>query len=107
MTGGEPNGRGPGGLLAATAAPLILAAVGTVHPHHLTVATARHWTVLHVVLLPVFPLLATGLVVPIINLVSVEQHPVPPTCSSSTPLMNGPKGVTSNRQLNSEMLTWI
>ncbi|MFI6377097.1 hypothetical protein [Streptomyces sp. NPDC050546] len=48
-----------------TAAPLLLAAAGVVHPRHLTAATAGHWAGLHIVLLPVFPLLVLGLVVPV------------------------------------------
>ncbi|MCW6006062.1 hypothetical protein K1W54_15955 [Micromonospora sp. CPCC 205371] len=45
--------------------PLLLAAVGLVHPHLLTPATAGRWAALHIVLLPVFPLLAAGLLVPL------------------------------------------
>ncbi|MEJ3747451.1 hypothetical protein WEI85_29710 [Actinomycetes bacterium KLBMP 9797] len=45
--------------------PLVLAAVGLIHPHLLTDATADRWAALHVVLLPVFPLLALGFVVPL------------------------------------------
>jgi hypothetical protein len=45
--------------------PLALAAAGLVHPHLLTAATADRWATLHIVLLPVFPLLALGLVVPL------------------------------------------
>ncbi|WP_406430911.1 hypothetical protein OHB00_03000 [Streptomyces sp. NBC_00631] len=48
-----------------TAAPLLLAVAGLVHPRHLTASTAGHWAGLHVVLLPVFPFLALGLVVPL------------------------------------------
>lgn len=48
-----------------TAAPLLLAAAGLMHPRHLTAATAGHWAGLHIVLLPVFPLLVLGLVVPL------------------------------------------
>ncbi len=36
---------------------LLLAVFGLLHPEGLDVATAPHWTTLHVVLLPVFPLL--------------------------------------------------
>lgn len=52
-------------LLVVTAPPLLLAAAGLVHPRHLTTATAGHWAGLHVVLLPVFPLLVLGLLVPL------------------------------------------
>lgn len=45
--------------------PLLLAAIGLVHPHLLTPATAGRWAALHVILLPVFPLLAAGLLVPL------------------------------------------
>jgi hypothetical protein len=48
-----------------TAAPLVLAVAGLVHPRHLTAATAGDWAGLHVVLLPVFPFLVLGLVVPL------------------------------------------
>jgi hypothetical protein len=48
-----------------TAAPLLLAAAGLVHPHGLSRATADDWVRLHIVLLPVFPLLTAGLLVPL------------------------------------------
>ncbi|MER7679830.1 hypothetical protein [Streptomyces sp. NPDC096934] len=48
-----------------TTAPLLLAAAGLVHPHHLTAATAGDWAGLHVALLPVFPFLVLGLLVPL------------------------------------------
>ncbi|NUT26150.1 MAG: hypothetical protein HOV84_09565 [Streptomyces sp.] len=48
-----------------TAAPLLLATAGLMHPRHLTASTAGHWAGLHIVLLPVFPLLVLGLVVPL------------------------------------------
>ncbi|MFJ9721726.1 hypothetical protein ACIRP3_03170 [Streptomyces sp. NPDC101209] len=48
-----------------TAGPLLLAVAGLVHPRHLTAATAGHWAGLHIALLPVFPLLALGLLVPL------------------------------------------
>ncbi|MCX5262786.1 hypothetical protein [Streptomyces sp. NBC_00199] len=48
-----------------TAAPLLLAVAGLVHPRHLTAATAGDWAGLHIVLLPVFPLLVLGLLVPL------------------------------------------
>lgn len=41
---------------------LLLAAAGLAHPHLLTVAHAREWWLLHIWLLPVFPLLAFPLV---------------------------------------------
>ncbi|MFC5219704.1 hypothetical protein [Streptomyces coerulescens] len=52
-------------MVLVTAAPLLLAAAGWMHPRHLTPRTADHWAQLHVVLLPVFPLLVLGLVVPL------------------------------------------
>ncbi|MFF3562658.1 hypothetical protein ACFYXS_21715 [Streptomyces sp. NPDC002574] len=53
-------------LALVTAVPLALAAVGLLaHPHTLTAATAHHWAELHVWLLPLFPLLPLGLVVPL------------------------------------------
>jgi len=48
-----------------TAAPLVLAAAGIVHPYGLSRSTAADWTQLHIVLLPVFPLLTVGLLVPL------------------------------------------
>ena len=47
------------------APPLVLAAAGLIHPRDLTAASAARWAGLHVVLLPVFPLLAVGLLVPL------------------------------------------
>ncbi|HZN19257.1 MAG TPA: hypothetical protein VFB84_13940 [Micromonosporaceae bacterium] len=44
------------------AAPVALAVAGFFHPDDLTVDTAREWTALHVVLLPLFPLLGGALV---------------------------------------------
>ncbi|MER7569698.1 hypothetical protein ABTZ93_43575 [Streptomyces sp. NPDC097941] len=48
-----------------TVAPLELAAAGAAHPHGLSRATATDWTQLHIALLPVFPLLTLGLLVPL------------------------------------------
>jgi hypothetical protein len=48
-----------------TAAPLVLAAAGIAHPHGLSRSTAADWTQLHVALLPIFPLLTVGLLVPL------------------------------------------
>ncbi|KPI31277.1 hypothetical protein ACWGA9_07745 [Streptomyces sp. NPDC054950] len=48
-----------------TAAPLLLAAAGAAHPHGLSRASAADWTHLHIALLPVFPLLTAGLLVPL------------------------------------------
>ncbi|MFJ9538591.1 hypothetical protein ACIRPX_15135 [Streptomyces sp. NPDC101225] len=48
-----------------TAVPLLLAAAGLTHPTGLSRSTATDWTQLHIVLLPVFPLLAVGLLVPL------------------------------------------
>jgi hypothetical protein len=45
--------------------PLLLAAVGLVHPQTLNPSTAAHWAGLHILLLPVFPLLTVGLLVPL------------------------------------------
>lgn len=38
--------------------PLALSALGLLHPHHLTDDTAALWRNLHIILLPIFPLLA-------------------------------------------------
>jgi hypothetical protein len=48
-----------------TAPPLALAGVGLTHPRHLTAATAVHWAELHIILLPAFPLLVLGLLLPL------------------------------------------
>jgi hypothetical protein len=48
-----------------TVTPLVLAAAGAAHPHGLSRATATDWTQLHIALLPVFPLLTLGLLVPL------------------------------------------
>jgi putative ABC transport system permease protein len=48
-----------------TAAPILLAVAGLVHPRHLTPTTAGDWAGLHIALLPVFPFLVLGLVVPL------------------------------------------
>jgi len=37
--------------------PLVLAALGLTHPHHLNGGTADWWTTLHILLVPLFPLL--------------------------------------------------
>ncbi len=47
-------------LLAVAGPPLLLAALGLAHPAHLTASTADTWKNLHIVLLPIFPLLALG-----------------------------------------------
>ncbi|MFG2193207.1 hypothetical protein [Streptomyces sp. NPDC048639] len=54
-----------GRVVLVAAAPLLLAAVGLVHPQALTRDSAVHWATLHIWLLPVFPLLALGVVVPL------------------------------------------
>ncbi len=41
--------------------PVLLAVAGLTHPMDLSRATSHHWLVLHVVLIPVFPLLGVGL----------------------------------------------
>ncbi|MEV0222627.1 hypothetical protein [Streptomyces sp. NPDC050704] len=48
-----------------TAAPLLLAAAGIAHPHGLSRSTAADWAQLHIALLPLFPLLTVGLLVPL------------------------------------------
>jgi hypothetical protein len=47
-----------------TASPLLLAVAGVVHPSALNGSTAHHWAVLHIALLPVFPLVAVGFILP-------------------------------------------
>ncbi|WP_344866674.1 hypothetical protein [Planomonospora alba] len=43
---------------ALASVPVVLALTGLLHPHHLTPDTAERWTTLHLLLLPLFPLLA-------------------------------------------------
>lgn len=50
----------PGIRLAVVTPPLALAALGFTHPHELTPASADWWTGLHLVLLPIFPLLGVA-----------------------------------------------
>lgn len=54
-----------GKLSLVVAAPLLLAAIGVVHPHSLNAATAGTWVTLHIAVLPIFPLVALGFVVPL------------------------------------------
>jgi hypothetical protein len=46
--------------LAVAIPPLLIAVVGLTHPARLTTESAHHWEVMHVVLLPLFPLLGLG-----------------------------------------------
>ena len=56
-----------GRLTAVTGPSVVLALVGMlVHPSHLDSGTAHRWAVLHIALLPVFPLVAAGFVVPLL-----------------------------------------
>ncbi|MGP3926634.1 hypothetical protein [Streptomyces sp. 8N616] len=52
-------------IVLVSAPPLMLAGAGLVHPDVLTRSTAGHWAGLHIWLLPLFPLLALGVVVPL------------------------------------------
>ncbi|NAZ83142.1 hypothetical protein GTR02_15080 [Kineococcus sp. R8] len=47
--------------LTGTLPPLLLAGIGLSHPMELTPETAGWWTTMHIVLVPVFPLLGVGL----------------------------------------------
>jgi hypothetical protein len=47
-------------LLQVAGPPMLLAGLGLTHPMHLTADSAAMWRDLHVVLLPIFPLLALG-----------------------------------------------
>ena len=49
--------RGLGLYAAVVLPPLTLAIIGATHPHHLTSASALYWRNLHVITLPIFPLL--------------------------------------------------
>jgi hypothetical protein len=44
-------------VLLVTAPALICALIGLLHPHHLTDETAARWQVMHIVLIPLFPLI--------------------------------------------------
>jgi hypothetical protein len=46
--------------LAVVAPPVVIAVIGLAHPAHLTQDASARWRDLHIVLLPVFPLLAVG-----------------------------------------------
>jgi hypothetical protein len=48
-------------VLVVAGPAVLLAGLGLTHPQELTVASASWWTNLHVVLLPIFPLLAASL----------------------------------------------
>ncbi len=50
-------------VLLVTAGPLLLAVAGLMHPGGLSAATADRWVHLHILLLPIFPLLALAFVV--------------------------------------------
>ncbi|AGZ40788.1 hypothetical protein [Actinoplanes friuliensis] len=50
-------------LVLVTLGPVLLALAGLLHPTGLSAATAHRWMWLHIVLLPIFPLLALGFVV--------------------------------------------
>jgi hypothetical protein len=47
-------------LLAVTVPPLVLAAIGLTHPQDLTPETAEWWTTMHILLVPLFPLLGVA-----------------------------------------------
>jgi hypothetical protein len=55
-------------ILLVTVTPLALAAVGLVHPKSLNAATAPMWADMHVWLLPVFPLVTLGFIIPLWSL---------------------------------------
>jgi len=46
--------------LAVLGPPVVIGLIGLTHPAHLTQAASAHWRDLHIVLLPLFPLLAVG-----------------------------------------------
>lgn len=49
-----------GTIVAVLLPPLLIGLVGTTHPPHLTQDASAHWRDLHIVLLPLFPLLGVG-----------------------------------------------
>ncbi|MFI5916862.1 hypothetical protein [Dactylosporangium sp. NPDC051541] len=54
-----------GNVVAVTVMPLLLAVVGLFHPTGLNASTAHMWAMMHIWLLPAFPLLTLGLIVPL------------------------------------------
>jgi hypothetical protein len=61
----KPPARVVRDIVLVAAAPLVLAGFGLGHPGGLRPHNAEHWAELHIWLLPVWPLLALGLVVPL------------------------------------------
>src|SRR5688572_1628491 len=51
--------------MIVVAAPLLLAMMGLAHPRPLDSSSAQRWADMHVLLLPVFPLVALGFAVPL------------------------------------------
>lgn len=47
-------------VLAVTVPPLVLAAIGLTHPQELTPQSAEWWTTMHILLVPIFPLLGVA-----------------------------------------------
>lgn len=47
-------------VIAVLVPPVVIGLIGTTHPAHLTQDASGYWRDLHVVLLPIFPLLAVG-----------------------------------------------
>jgi len=47
-------------LLAVTLPPIVLAAIGVTHPVRLTPESAGWWTTMHIILVPIFPLLGVA-----------------------------------------------
>ncbi len=47
-------------VLALLVPPILIGLAGTTHPPHLTQDASAHWRDMHIVLLPLFPLLAVG-----------------------------------------------
>jgi hypothetical protein len=52
-------------IAVVTTPPLLLAVAGLFHPHLLLGSTAGRWATLHIMLLPIFPLLTAGILVPL------------------------------------------
>lgn len=47
-------------VLLVSVPAVVIALIGLLHPHHLTAETAARWQVMHIVLIPVFPLVGLG-----------------------------------------------
>lgn len=47
-------------VLIVSVPAVVIALIGLLHPHHLTAETAARWQTMHIVLIPIFPLIGLG-----------------------------------------------